>query len=589
MKRLLLATVAVVAAGLLSTGDAQARTWRVPGDFFALPNAISAAASGDTVQVAGNGGSTYPARDVNLDKDLTIEGGWRIDFAVRAPELYASVVRDTTSAPFDRPVFRVVGSPTIVLDGIHIVGGKYGILAVGGADLTLRDCDIHGQLHTQSESEFEPQIGTGLRMVGGTLRFEDSKIRSIRSGYPGAAMGLINVTSAELVDCVIDDVLSSPLSIDASGGAIYARDVSNLTMSGVTFDNCRTVHRGGAAYLLRTTLDATDCRFANGLGSAAGGAIYLDHCPSADFQDCSFENNRATISGAVHSLETTSLSFSGSHFTGNHCFVEAGVMQLERTDFSMIGCVFEGNFLDGNPPRVSERGGAVFAIESNGIVLGTSFTDERAEGKGGAWSQVGGVVSFTGCEFHDCDAGVFGGAIQIEQSGSVDITHSLFAGCGARFGGGVSASFTADIRLRKCTLVGGEGRSAGAAIYVDTGSTVELLDSIACCATRGDQAYCEVGTILVDHSNVWNDDTTNPRGEYGGRCPDPTGVSGNLREDPQLCPGDPEYRVALGSPCQGAASDLGDMGWQLAGCPNPSPTRVEPFSWGRVKSFYRGR
>lgn len=249
MKRLLLLTAAVVAAGLPPGGDAEARTWRVPGDFFTLSNAVAAAVSGDVIQLAGNGGSTYPVRDLNLDKDITIEGGWRIDFAVRAPELYASVVRDTSNT-FDRPVLRVVGNATVVLDGIHVVGGKYGILAVGGANLTVRDCDIHNQRHTRSESEFEPQIGTGIRMVGGTLRFEDSTIRSIRSGYPGAAMGLLDLASAQLVgDCLIDDVLSSPLSIDASGGAIYARDVSYLTMNGVTFNNCRTVHRGGASTL----------------------------------------------------------------------------------------------------------------------------------------------------------------------------------------------------------------------------------------------------------------------------------------------------------------------------------------------------
>ena len=98
--------VALSLLGGLGMTAAHAAVIRVPGDFSRLPNAVAAAAPGDTVQVAGNGGATYPVSGLVIDKDLTLQGGWRVDFAVRDPDIYVSVLIDTTGA--DR--LPVVGS-----------------------------------------------------------------------------------------------------------------------------------------------------------------------------------------------------------------------------------------------------------------------------------------------------------------------------------------------------------------------------------------------------------------------------------------------------------------------------------------------
>ncbi|MBZ0266808.1 hypothetical protein K8I85_01510 [bacterium] len=585
MRTFLAASLIALPALLVGGTPARAATLRVPTQYNAFANAVAAAAEGDTIQIAGNGGATFPSTNVQIDKDLTIQGGWRIDFTTRDPSLYVSVLRDVTGTR-DRPVLRILGAVSVLIDGVSIVDGQSGLLAEDGADVTLRDCLIRDQQHFRTGSPANEEIGTGLRMVGGTLLAERTTFRNNRSEYGGSSVGLIAVSTAEFVDCRFDSPLASAITPDdKSGAGVHARDVSTLTMTGCLFTLCRSVHRGGGIYAFRSTVNVSSTHFVNGLGSGGGGAAYLDECPSASFVDCTFDGNDAATGGAIQGRQTTLLSISGSSFLQNLAFNVAGAIYLHQTDFAISGSSFQQNHVSS---EISDRGGAVFALDSSGSVSDTSFRDERAHGEGGAWSQIGGETSFTDCRFEDCVAGSFGGAVHIEQSGRFDMTRCLIAKCTAVFGGGVAASFTADIRLDHCTLTGGRGRSEGAAVYVDTGSTVELLNSIACCSSAGDQLYCENATIIVDHSNAWNDDSINPRGEYGGECPDPTGTAGNLREDPLLCVGDPDYGLASGSPCEGTAADGMDMGWRPVSCSTQVPTALESRSWGRLKALYRG-
>lgn len=583
--------VAGAAVGLLLAASAGAAVIHVPGQppsgYADLANAVANAVDGDVVQLAGNGGSTYPVQDLNISKNITLEGGWRIDFQTRSPDLYVSVLRDTTLA-YERPVIRVVGNAEVVFDGVQIYGGRFGILAEGGADVTVRDCTIRAQRNAAAASA-EGSIGTAIRMVGGTLLMERCLITGQRSTYPGGGLGLMNLSSARIVDSVIEDALSSTFFGDASGAGLYARDVGQLELTNTRIEGCATVQRGGGAFVLRSSIVAVNCEFLRGLGSASGGGLHVENCPSAVFEDCTFDANRATLGGGLYCVDTSTLLLSGTRFANQQGFVDGAGLRLERTDFTIRNCEFEHNHKETFPISKAERGGSALVTSSSGDVTSTTFLDERVENKGGAWAQIGGTVSFTDCRFERCDAGMFGGAAQIELGGSIEMTSCLIAGSSARFGGGVSASFTANIDLYHCTLTEGAGRSAGAAAYLDTGSRVRIYDSIACCAVRGDEFYCGQGTLIVDHSDVWNEDAVNARAEYGGLCPDLTNQANNLSENPVLCAGDPDYRITSGSVCEGAASDGTDMGWQPVGCPAPGALGVERASWGRIKSLYRDR
>ena len=95
------------------------------------------------------------------------------------------------------------------------------------------------------------------------------------------------------------------------------------------------------------------------------------------------------------------------------------------------------------------------------------------------------------------------------------------------------------------------------------------------------------GGVIASHCDVWNDDATKVRVEWGGACADPTGQNGNLKVAPDFCPGDPDYRIASTSACAGAATDGSDLGWQPASCTGPVPTSVRAESWGRLKGRWR--
>lgn len=583
--RTFLAVSLIALSALLAAGSpARAAVIRVPTQYNSFARACSAAAPGDTVQVAGNGGATFPSTNVQIDKDLTLQGGWRIDFATRDPGLYVSVLRDVTGTR-TRPVLRIFGSVSVRIDGVELVGGQSGIIAEGGANLTLVDTVIRDQVHPRTGDPAIEEIGTGIRMVGGTLVAERTTFRNNRSDYGGAGAGLIGVSSASFTDCRFEGALSSATAPDdKSGAGIHARDVPLLNITRSVFSRCNSVHRGGAIYALRSLPVVTDCDFIDGYGAAGGGGAYIDNCTSATFVDCSFDGNDAATGGAIYGTDSQLVTVTDCTVVRNLALNVAGAIHWLRTGFAISGTDFEENHVGS---EVADRGGAVYALESSGTVAGSSFRNEQAHGVGGAWSQIGGTTSFTDTRFESCLSGSFGGALQIEQSGAVDMTRCLIADCTAVFGGGVAASFTADIRLDHCTFVGGRGRSAGAAVYVDTGSKVELRNSIVCCTPAGDQVYCENAEIVVDHTNAWNDDAVNPRGEYGGECPDRTGQDGNLRVDPMYCAGDPDYALASGSPLVGAASDGGDIGWRGVACTVATPTGLEPSSWGRLKASYR--
>jgi hypothetical protein len=221
-------------------------------------------------------------------------------------------------------------------------------------------------------------------------------------------------------------------------------------------------------------------------------------------------------------------------------------------------------------------------------VVGTTFRNERTTAKGAAWSAVGGDVEFVGCRFLDNDGGVFGGAMDIELGGRLRARDSLLQGNVATFGGAVAVSFTATVEMDHVTIVDGQARIAAAALYVDTGATAIVRNSILARAIRGDLVFCSSGTLDFANTDTWNDDSVNQRGEFSGTCPDPTGTNGNISLDPLFCPpGAPAWCLQTGSPCEGTAGDGGDMGWAGVCCAAQSPLQLEERSWGRIKAAYR--
>ncbi len=586
----------VLALGLVGTPtEVHSDVWRVPSpETFTLAVAIDAASPGDTIQVVGNGGATYFV-NLTIDKDLTVQGGWRADFLMRDPEIYVSVLRDA-NGEFERPIIRVQGTQQLVIEGFKICGGRFGVLAQEGADMVIRDCVFREQENGTDLPPFGGKPGGAVRMVGGTLLMEGVDIRGIQTAFHGAAIGLESMKRAILRDCWIEDCVNFPILFGiftpAFGGALYTADVGDLRLERTTIIRCASLSQGGLGYLERTSVTAVDCAFEQGAGSLNGGAFVLVESPAVSFTRTRFSLDRANEGGALYINRAGSLTLDTCSFEFNRAQVEGGAIWLASTPFTIRDCTFEQN--NGIVAEVSDRGGAVRLTNSGGTVTNTSFRRERATGRGGAWSQVGGVTVFDGCVFEGNQSSLYGGALHIELAGSLDVQNSLLVDNVGKLGGAVGASFTGRVDVKRSTFTGNVGRTSGAAIYLDTGAVGAVENSILCCSPRGDLISCSASRVSVRFSNLWNDDAVNVRQELGGGCDDSLGTcadpspDGNISEDPAFCdPLGPDFELSGGSCCVGTASDGGNMGWAATGCPGTRPLSVRKESWGAVKSRYR--
>lgn len=584
--------MAVLLAATLTPPSTRAAVIRVPTDITVFGNAVQTAASGDTVQVVGNGGAEFAASDVRIDKDITIQGGWRADFQLRDALTYVTVIRDTTPDTqfFDKPLIRVMGPYRVVLDGLWIWGGTQGILSEAGADLTVRDCTVRAQRNRDptGTEDIEANRGGGLRIVGGTTLIEDCQISSITTSFGGAGIAVIDAASFVMRNSRIDNCTASRPTGDASGGGLYARNVANLRLENSRLVQTATIQDGGLAYLQGTSGTFVDCVLARGLASRNGGAVFLAGCTSVTFDRCQFDECRGIVGGALAGQSSTGVVVRDSRFETNRAVSQGSALWFSSTSFLVERSEFESNHIEGAPTTVvPAQGGAGYGLSSTGTITDSSFKNEKATGKGGAWFQIGGNVNFVGCRFEGNDAGIFGGGLSIELGGRIGLTRCLLVDNRAKFGGALSASFTGIVDVDHCTITLGTGRSAGGGVYVDTGSSIRLKDTIACCSQSGEMVYCAGGGVTADHCDVWNDGSVNVRVEWGGACPDPTGSNGNLRVNPDFCPADPDFKISSTSPCVGMASDGSDLGWQPAGCSGPVPTSLEQSSWGRIKARWR--
>ena len=204
------------------------------------------------------------------------------------------------------------------------------------------------------------------------------------------------------------------------------------------------------------------------MASSNGGAVYLDGCPSATFDRCRFEECYGNITGGGWiGASSHGIVIRDCRFATNRASSQGAALWLVSSDFTIERTEFEHNYIEGAPSTViPTRGGAGYSQQSMGVVTDCSFKNERATGKGGAWFQIGGDVTFVGTRFEGNDAGIFGGAVDIELGGHVGLDHCLLVGNRAKFGGAIAASFTGAVTLEYCTMTLGTGRSAGGGIYV---------------------------------------------------------------------------------------------------------------------------
>ncbi|MBP5622084.1 MAG: hypothetical protein J6X44_08730, partial [Thermoguttaceae bacterium] len=249
-----------------------------------------------------------------------------------------------------------------------------------------------------------------------------------------------------------------------SGGAVYVRTGSDVTLNYVTLKN-NSGNNGGAISIESSstkptgaTLTVVDCRFEdNNAHMKAGGAIYIVPNSTVTVTDTTFVGNYANSGGAI---------------------------SVNKSEITLTNGVFEENHADGQSTEnagTKNGGGALYAIDSAVTVDGATFADNKATNEGGGFKLVGadsvGLITNSTFTSNLNDGNTqhsVGGAIYLNE-GELEISESTFSnngfdddGARTRNGGAIyvqSGKLTTSENASFGTLTGNAAQQGGA-VYV---------------------------------------------------------------------------------------------------------------------------
>ena len=206
-----------------------------------LRQAVDAASSGDTIQLADSTYSLTRGSDIEINKSLTIAGDG-VD---------ATVIDGSGNAQVR--IFRI-DSGTVLIQGLTITNG------VDGNDEAFQSCSPCETINANG--------GGALFNDGGNVTVDNVAFTNNGENTP-----LGGAASNRFGNLTLTDVSFTGNSAAAGGGLFVGG--GNVAGTGVTFENNGGGDfDGGAAYMLRGTLSLTNATIVgNGSGSAIGGGI----------------------------------------------------------------------------------------------------------------------------------------------------------------------------------------------------------------------------------------------------------------------------------------------------------------------------
>jgi uncharacterized repeat protein (TIGR01451 family) len=253
-------------------------------DYASVRAAVVGATGGDVIKVATG---TYTGTEVllNIDKTITIQGGYTTDdWATPDPQANPT----TLDAQGLGSVINVSGGqPTI--EGLRITGGDAGSLGGGGgvnvlnASVTLRNNWVFGNTALQ---------GGGIYLrASENATLSGNTIESNTAGYGG---GLFLNRASVLMS---DNMISANTAITRGGGLLlFESDDATVSGNAVT---ANVAENGGGVYLDRSNavVGGNDLR-AN--SASQGGGLYLDNSNTMLFNNVIADNDVGAAGGGLY-------------------------------------------------------------------------------------------------------------------------------------------------------------------------------------------------------------------------------------------------------------------------------------------------
>ena len=339
-------------------------------------------------------------------------------------------------------------------------------------------------------------------------KYSDIK-NAVKNANPGDTIILSGTYYASDNNSYIS--LDKPLHFVGSGSAIL--DGKNLSNAFRVLDNAK-----GTTF--------KDIKFINGKGHG-GSAIYL-RAKDVVIEDCVFENNHCTRTGAVFTEYDLNLTenflVKNCRFTNNIAYhdqeweVSGAALAVYGKNSVVTDCIFESNYVKSN---VTCFGGALQVgldvLGSNVIVSNCIFKNNRAisltdRSHGGAGCVRNGT-SYINCVFINNSASE-GGALTFHASGSI-FNCTFINNSATKFGGALSTGFlydTMDLTVGNCNFEGNTAPDGGA--IQAKGLNINVVDSNF---TKNHANNCGGAiNIIAENVKVENDNFKNNTADIDG-------------------------------------------------------------------------
>ncbi len=387
-----------------------------------------------------------------------------------------SVVLGTTAATVASSPDPAAAATTFVVDSeadaIDAVRGD-GVCATSAGSCTLRAA-IHEANTLSGPDVIELPAGRYV-LTGVSEDGDDSGDLDITS-----AMWIVGAGAAATI---IDG--------NASDRVIHVLETAgDVTISGVTISGGLTAEDGGGIYNVSTgtlTLEAvavTANVARNGGGMFNAGALGSSALPSETvITSSTFAGNTAIAGGGggIWSDHEGALTLVDVDVSGNFADDHGGGLAVvSKASLTMTGSIVRGNIAhsDGGGASTATEGAVRFSgVTFSGNEAGVAIVGELGGGNGGALSSSGGPLEIVDSEFSGNYAPDEGGAVYLDNGGSVGITDTVVRDNRAGAGGGGIENAAMQVTLARLLVTGNQAALDGGGIESQGSGALTIIDT----------------------------------------------------------------------------------------------------------------
>jgi predicted outer membrane repeat protein len=273
-----------------------------------------------------------------------------------------------------------------------------------------------------------------------------------------------------------------------SGGAIYSRANTKLTISGCVFSGHQARYGGAVLSEINSSLYITDSQFSNNICTGDGGAINSEVNNRVAVSGTQFSSNTAGLNaGAIYASNSSVCSINNSAFTHSNAEYGSAVNTSVGSKLMINDCVFSSN--NGTVGTVYSGMNSTLTVsksrfDSNTAVTGAAaiyaakysvctisnnseITNNSAP-YAAVYTAVNSMLSIKACNFSSNRCTQYGGAVYIDVNSTATLSDSSFSRNTATLSGGaVFANKNSVCSINNSLFSNNSAALLGAAVYTN--------------------------------------------------------------------------------------------------------------------------